>query len=87
MRAMSSLLAVVGCIIVPTVGQSFGADAMPWVVVSKDQKGFVLEPGGEAFRPWGFNYDHDDSGRLLEDYWESEWTAVETHFTQMAGEL
>jgi len=22
---------------------------------------------------WGFNYDRDDAGRLLEDYWEKEW--------------
>lgn len=59
------------------------ADEMPWVVVSKDKQGFVLEPGGKAFRPWGFNYDHDDSGRLLEDYWDSEWPTVEAHFAQM----
>jgi hypothetical protein len=45
---------------------------MPWVQVSKDQKGFVLEPSGRPFVPWGFNYDHDDKGRLLEDYWEAE---------------
>ena len=25
---------------------------------------------------WGFNYDHDDSGRLLEDYWADEWPTV-----------
>ena len=33
--------------------------------------------------PWGFNYDHDTEGRLIEDYWESEWAKVETHFSQM----
>src|ERR1700730_16732575 len=55
---------------------------MQWVQVSKDQKGFVLEPSGRPFVPWGFNYDHD-KGRLIEDYWEDEWPAVEAHFGQM----
>ena len=43
---------------------------MPWIAVSKDKKGFVLDPSGRPFLPWGFNYDHDDKGRLIEDYWE-----------------
>jgi hypothetical protein len=58
-------------------------DEMPWIAVSKDKKGFVLEPSGRPFVPWGFNYDHDDKGRLIEDYWEGEWTRVEPHFGQM----
>ncbi|MBN9120672.1 MAG: cellulase family glycosylhydrolase [Planctomycetes bacterium] len=56
---------------------------VPRVAVSKDKKGFVLEPGGEPFSPWGFNYDHDDTGRLIEDYWEREWDRVEADFAQM----
>jgi hypothetical protein len=59
------------------------ADRMPWVRVSRDKKGFVLEPSGRSFVPWGFNYDHDDKGRLIEDYWADEWPTVETHFGQM----
>jgi len=55
----------------------------PWVAVSKDRKGFVLEPSGERFIPWGFNYDHDEKGRLLEDYWESEWEKVGRDFRAM----
>jgi hypothetical protein len=35
-------------------------DEMPWVQVAKDKKGFVLDPPGRPFVPWGFNYDHDD---------------------------
>ena len=38
---------------------------------------------GEPFVPWGFNYDHDSAGRLLEDYWEREWGAVEEDFREM----
>src|SRR5215472_7983577 len=60
-----------------------GPDAMPWVAVSKDNKGFILEPSGRPFVPWGFNYDHDDRGRLIEDYWDDEWPTVEAHFGQM----
>ena len=32
---------------------------------------------------WGFNYDHDDSGRLLEDYWRDEWATVADDFREM----
>jgi hypothetical protein len=53
------------------------------VRVSADGKGFVLEKSRKPFIPWGFNYDHDERGRLLEDYWEEEWPAVERHFRQM----
>ncbi|HEX7377800.1 MAG TPA: cellulase family glycosylhydrolase [Pirellulales bacterium] len=56
---------------------------MPWVVISKDSKGFSLDPSGKTFAPWGFNYDRDDAGRLIEDYWYEEWPTVETHFNQM----
>jgi hypothetical protein len=59
------------------------SDAMPWVRVSGDRTGFVLEPSGRRFVSWGFNYDRDDSGRLIEDYWETEWPTVEAHFAQM----
>jgi Cellulase (glycosyl hydrolase family 5) len=57
--------------------------AMPFVQVSGDKKGFVLQLFGHPFVPWGFNYDHDGEGRLLEDYWEAEWAKVEDHFAQI----
>jgi len=56
---------------------------MPWVTVAKDKKSFVLDPSGKKFTPWGFNYDHDDQGRLLEDYWDAEWATVEEDFKEM----
>ena len=59
------------------------AGQMPWVRVASDHKGFVLDPSGRLFVPWGFNYDRDAKGRLLEDYWEDEWPTVEKHFSQM----
>ncbi|MBM3888318.1 MAG: glycoside hydrolase family 5 protein [Verrucomicrobia bacterium] len=54
-----------------------------WIAVAKDGKGFVSQPSGRPFTPWGFNYDHDERGRLIEDYWESEWAKVEEDFREM----
>ena len=56
---------------------------MPWVAISADQRGFALAENKGAFTPWGFNYDHDERGRLLEDYWLDEWPLVEVNFAQM----
>src|SRR5262249_8277252 len=58
-------------------------DEMPWVAVARDKKGVILVPSGRPFVPWGFNYDHDAKGRLIEDYWDDEWPTVEAHFGQM----
>jgi hypothetical protein len=54
-----------------------------WVRVSEDKRGFVVEKSGGAFVPWGFNYDHDETGRLIEDYWETEWAKIEADFREM----
>ena len=56
---------------------------MPWIEVAPNPARFVVKPAGEPFVPFGFNYDHDQNGRLLEDYWESEWPKVEADFAQM----
>ncbi|MHB0954995.1 MAG: cellulase family glycosylhydrolase [Pirellulaceae bacterium] len=56
---------------------------MPWIRVADDQHGFVHSSSAEPFVPWGFNYDHDEDGRLLEDYWEKEWPKVEEDFQEM----
>jgi sugar phosphate isomerase/epimerase len=53
------------------------------VVVAQDGKSFALAKSGARFVPWGFNYDHDEGGRLLEDYWEKEWPKVESDFREM----
>lgn len=56
--------------------------------VSADKTHFVRGPvdargGGERFVLWGFNYDRDDAGRLLEDYWADEWDTVAGDFREM----
>jgi aryl-phospho-beta-D-glucosidase BglC (GH1 family) len=60
-----------------------GDDKVSRIVVSKDKKGFDFESSGKRFIPWGFNYDHDEKGRLLQDYWETEWEKVERDFRNM----
>lgn len=53
------------------------------VRVSDDGRGFELADSGRSFVPWGFNYDHDEAGRLIEDYWDLEWPKVEADFREM----
>lgn len=47
---------------------------MDWIEVRGSD--LVRAGTGERFVAWGFNYDHDRGGRLLEDYWEEEWGTV-----------
>jgi hypothetical protein len=69
---------------VPTNGGGAqGPDPLSFVRVAPDRAGFVLEPGGQAFRPWGVNYDHDPAGRLIEEYWVEEWSKVEEDFAEI----
>ncbi len=57
--------------------------AMEWVQVSENHRSFVYESSARRFVPWGFNYDRDDQGRLIEDYWEKEWPTIEEDFREM----
>lgn len=52
------------------------------IAVSEDQRGFALS-SDRPFVPLGFNYDHDEQGRLIEDYWLTEWPKVEADFAEM----
>jgi len=54
-----------------------------WIIPGKDGTGFVHARSGKRFIAWGFNYDHDDAGRLLEDYWQGEWPVVVEDFEEM----
>ena len=79
--ALAILLLSAGCL----AADAPEAKEMPPVEVAPDGKSFRLA-GGEPktiFVPWGFNYDHDPGGRLLEDYWQREWSTVEQDFREM----
>ena len=72
-RALSVVATIFGLCFLPVIPATAQQKSdMPWVAVSKDKKGFVLEPSWKPFVSWGFNYDHDSQGRLIEDYWEAE---------------
>jgi hypothetical protein len=60
-----------------------GGQAMPWVRVADDRRTFVLEGTGKRFTPWGFNYDHDEKGDLIEDYWEKDCDRLAEDFREM----
>ncbi len=51
--------------------------------VNEDGSGFAGSGSGKKFLAWGVNYDHDSSGRLLEDYWSSEWQTVVEDFEEI----
>jgi hypothetical protein len=53
------------------------------IIVATDQKSFALATTGARFVPWGFNYDHDENSRLIEEYWEDEWDKVVEDFREM----
>jgi len=59
------------------------SEQMETIQVSADGRGFVCAPSGRPFTPWGFNYDHDERSRLLEDYWDTEWRKIEADFDEM----
>ncbi len=56
---------------------------LEFIRVSADGRHFVCAGSGLKFIPWGFNYDHDRSNRLLETYWETEWDTVAQDFQEM----
>jgi glutamate racemase len=72
------------CVIaILVVTQPVSAQSLPWIRVSAEGSHFVEENTTRTFHPVGFNYDHDADGRLIEDYWHTEWERVEDDFRDM----
>lgn len=65
------------------------AAEMQWIGISDDGQGFALSDSGKPFIPWGFNYDREGDGQLLEDYRDDRWPKVESGFVpeRIAEEL
>jgi hypothetical protein len=59
------------------------APALEPIHLSQDKHTLLLADAGRRFAPWGFNYDHDADGRLIEDYWDADWAKVEKAFADM----
>lgn len=74
------LILLLTLVLAPSASLAAGQER---IRVSDDGKGFVLAETGKPFVPWGFNYDHDEQGRLIEDYWDKEWSKVEEDFGEM----
>lgn len=90
MSSVARWLLVLLCLgIVPTTRPSApaadlsGKSGVDFIRVSPDGHRFVHSGSGAEFRPWGFNYDHDAANRLLETYWQKEWSAVVGDFEEM----
>ncbi len=60
-----------------------GEGALERIGLSEDGSHFVRAASGERFIVWGFNYDRDTEGRLLEEYWHDEWRKVVRDFREM----
>ena len=78
--AMPFRIALLFATLLPAV---LAAAELERVRVADDKRSFALDPSGKPFVPWGFNYDHDEAGRLIEDYWHDEWPKVEADFQEM----
>jgi cellulase (glycosyl hydrolase family 5) len=59
------------------------SSAMSIIELSDNHRFFIRSKDKSRFTPWGFNYDHDADGILLEDYWEKHWPKVEADFQEM----
>ncbi len=63
--------------------EDLAADELEMIRVSEDGTGFIHALSGSEFVIWGFNYDHDRTGRLIEDYWDEEWATVVVDFREI----
>ncbi|MEZ5301719.1 MAG: cellulase family glycosylhydrolase [Verrucomicrobiales bacterium] len=59
------------------------AEPLPRIRPSSDGAHFAEAGSGARFTAWGVNYDHDEEGRLLEDYWIGEWETVAADFREI----
>jgi hypothetical protein len=64
-------------------GADVAANPLERVRVSDDRTHFVLAESGRKVVVWGVNYDHDQPGRLIEDYWHDEWETVAADFREI----
>jgi len=67
----------------PAEGVGSEPENLEWIRPSRDRTHFVASPSGRKFVVWGVNYDHDDAGSLLEDYWHEHWEVVAEDFREI----
>jgi hypothetical protein len=77
------VLMICGCAAETPREPSAAGKQQEFIGVSEDGKHFIFSGSGLNFTPWGFNYDHDRTNRLLEYYWNDEWNTVVSDFQEM----
>jgi len=77
------MMSAIVCVCAATLTPGGALIALERVQVAPDGHSFVLHPSGTAFTPWGVNYDRDEQGRLLEDYWHAKWETVAADFREI----
>lgn len=70
-------------IILLHLGCTAPGNSLQRIAINSDQTGFIQTPSNHPFHPWGFNYDRDYRMRLLEDYWQTDWSTVAADFAEM----
>ncbi|RCH55362.1 hypothetical protein DJ568_09280 [Mucilaginibacter hurinus] len=81
-----ALILMAGFYPLHVAGSSFkDSSRLDWIQVSEDSTCFINKASAKKFVAWGVNYDHDSRkpGRLIEDYWISEWDTVVADFKEM----
>jgi aryl-phospho-beta-D-glucosidase BglC (GH1 family) len=63
--------------------RSNGEGDLNWIQLAEEGTRFLYAGSGDEFVVWGVNYDHDETGRLLEDYWVEEWTTIAEDFREI----
>ncbi len=82
-RRILMLILAAGTLVAADLPPQAAAAEMEFIRVADDKHSFALAESGRKFVVWGVNYDHDETGRLLEDYWEAEWPKVEEDFAEI----
>ena len=67
----------------PSNARADAPPALDWIRPSQDKTHFAVGKSGDRIVMWGVNYDHDDAGRLIEDYWADEWPTVVADFQEI----
>ena len=65
----------------PPAQSQYNPGMIERIAVATNGRGFVFVPSGKPFIPWGLNYGN--KGRLIEDFWETEWETVKEDFREM----
>ena len=61
----------------------FASGSAEKIVIDRAAGRFVLHPSRRPFTVWGVNYDHDQKGRLIEDYWFDRWELLVEDFDEI----